>query len=607
MLVADARRLTGPNLELSRRTPDVPDAPGWVVGAGAVIECTFTAAEGDAEDRAIAALLASVNEVLARVGHPAEPRVRRWPGGLALAVPERIDRLYALVDLIEETAKLVAAGESVAAHVEALVVAYEARVLLDANPALVALEGDARRRGVPFFCDDDEVSLGMGVYSATWPVRALPEGELDWSGYRAIPTVLVTGTNGKTTTSRLLSRILTLAGHVVGMSSTDAIAVGEKVVEKGDWTGPGAARKVLRHREVTAAVLETARGGMLRRGLALSGADVAVVTNVGEDHFGEHGVTDLSGMAAAKGIVWTAVRPGGTRVLNADDPHAVLRARMSDADGAADGAEGGRRAWVLFGLDPHSETLAQHRRAGGRALFADGEALYIVDGAREVRLVGVNEIPIAFGGAARHNLGNALAAAAAALALGVDPDVVRRGLASFGRHPDDNPGRAELYIIRRGQALGALFASETGGVRLLMDFGHNAHGARAVRGIWRKLLTAAPDSRLLVCLGQAGDRSDHDLAALMHEVIVAGPARIHLRPLPGYERGRAPGEAAAVLRKAAHALGMAPENVVDVADELASLDAAMLWARPGDLIVHLVHIERDAVRRWLAEHGAVPA
>jgi UDP-N-acetylmuramyl tripeptide synthase len=294
-------------------------------------------------------------------------------------------------------------------------------------------------------------------------------------------------------------------------------------------------------------------------------------------------------MAAAKGIVWTAVRPGGARILDADDAHAVLHARTM---GVAEGGDG-LRGWVLFGLDAHAETLVQHRRAGGRALFADGEALYVVDGAREVRLARVSEIPIAFGGAARHNLANALAAAAAALALGVDPEVVREGLTNFGRSPDDNPGRAELYII--------------GGVRVFMDFGHNAHGVRAVRTIWRRLLTAVPDSRLLVCLGQAGDRSDRDLAELMHEVIVAGPTRVQLRPLPGYERGRTPGEAAAVLRQAALALGMAPENVVEVADELASLEAAMLWARPGDVIVHLVHIERDAARRWLAEHGAVPA
>ena len=158
----------------------------------------------------------------------------------------------------------------------------------------------------------------------------------------------------------------------------------------------------------------------------------------------------------------------------------------------------------------------------------------------------------------------------------------------YKRQPDDNPGRLQLHVAR--------------GLRVLLDFSHNPHGVRAVRPTLAHLAAQAPGARLSICFGQAGDRSDHDLAELAREVLACGPTVIWLRPLPGYERGRAPGEAAEVLSRAFVALGFPAENIHLVDDEVDALERASAWARPGDLLVHFVHIERDRVRAWLDEN-----
>lgn len=261
--------------------------------------------------------------------------------------------------------------------------------------------------------------------------------------------------------------------------------------------------------------------------------------------------------------------------MHADDP--VLMA----ATGARDPAR-----WVLLSHSPERPEVVAHRAAGGRAwLVRDGD-LVACEGASERVVVRVADVPATFGGHARHNVDNTLAAAALAHALGADDRAVRAGLTSFGTSPDDNPGRLELHLV--------------GDLRLVLDFSHNPHGVRAVRPALSHLVASVPGARLSICFGQAGDRSDADLVALAREVLACGPAVVWLRALPGYERGRAPGETAELLARALADLGMPPADIHIVSGEVEALEGAVAWARPGDLLVHFVHIEREAVREWLA-------
>jgi hypothetical protein len=183
-----------------------------------------------------------------------------------------------------------------------------ARAATERNEALAQLRAAAARRGLPLFEDDEEVSIGAGRGSRCWPRAALPAVDaVEWSALHDIPTVLVTGSNGKTTTVRLLAAIAAASGAVPGYSSTEGVFVAGRAVALGDYSGPAGARAVLRHPEVTLAVLETARGGILRRGLAVARADAAIVTNVSADHFGEYGIENADDLAETKLVVARAV------------------------------------------------------------------------------------------------------------------------------------------------------------------------------------------------------------------------------------------------------------------------------------------------------------
>ena len=222
-----------------------------------------------------------------------------------------------------------------------------------------------------------------------------------------------------------------------------------------------------------------------------------------------------------------------------------------------------------------------------------GDALVRRTGSEERLVAYVSDLPSALHGAAQHNIANALAAGALAAGLGISEAVIGAALASFGRDPRDNPGRLEFHEVH--------------GVRVLLDFGHNPHGVRAVQGPIRRLLAAVPGARLSVCVGQAGDRSDGDLIGLVTEICACGASQAWVRPLSGYERGRASSETVRVLHQAFIDCGLAPDAVSDVADEVDALARAFAWARPGDLLVHFVHLERDACSAWLAERaGAGP-
>ena len=360
---------------------------------------------------------------------------RRFPGGIAFALPAPIDALLAATDINEwavKDAAHVLRGER-ADDFEAAFDRFEREVATTASPRLVALQREARKHRVPFLWDDDRVTVGLGSDSRTFAMDALPSvRRVPWDRIGSIPVALVTGTNGKTTTSRLLARIAKEAGKLPGCTSTDGIVVDERLVEAGDWTGPEAARAVLRRDDVDLAVLETARGGILRRGLAVDACDVAVVTNVTRDHLGEFGVFDLETMARAKCVVATVVRKGGRVVLNADDPRLVRAASTM-------------RAPVIFFSRRLGSAARAHVRTGG-IVYAqvDGALVRLAKSSSRV-VATVDEVPIAFGGNARHNVENALAAAAAAEGLRLPMDAVRCALCRFGLRPTDNPGAATSF------------------------------------------------------------------------------------------------------------------------------------------------------------------
>lgn len=564
MRVENARRITGRGFFLPRPGAAVElwTEPGEDVGA------------------ALLAMRAGLDALLSRLGLGEELRLEHpHRGGFTVAVACPIDRALALADALEWAALDVAGRASVS--LDEAVSAFMAAAVTEADPRLVSWQRGAAEAGVAFLWDDDEVSFGLGRHALVLPARGLPEA-LELERCRgAVPVGLITGTNGKTTTTRMTAAILQAAGHRVGATSTDAITLDGVIVEEGDWTGPGAARKVLRHPEVTAAVLETARGGILRRGLGYDQADAALVTNVGADHLGEYGVDTVAEMAAVKAVVWEGVRDGGKKLANLACPATLeyLRGLRPDAFGAAD--------WVLLSVDGETPGLERHLAAGGEGwsvrLRGAVEVLVHHRGDRSEDLIAVGAIPATVGGTARHNVANALAASALAHALGASFEHIASALSRFGADPDDNPGRLERY--------------ELGGVRVLLDFAHNPHGVHALAPSVHQLRGSG---RLFVALGQAGDRSQEDLDQLAVEVAALKPDRVYLRPMPGYERGRTYEEMRVMFFAAFERAGVAFDRLAEAEGEVDFLERALGLARPGDLIVVLVHYQRADVRAWLA-------
>jgi cyanophycin synthetase len=545
-------------------------------GPGAVLEARLDEPE---RGSAIAAWRLWARRLLDAVGWADETlATRTFAGGVSLAVSAPIDALYAATELNERAWNAAVAevrGEKVA-DLRASVAALLDEIANERNPVLAGLYRGAQTRGLTFLSGEDLVSVGSGRRALLWQVSALPElAEVAWSTASDIPAALVTGSNGKTTVVRMIGAMVEAAGRVPGATSTDGVTVGATLLEEGDFAGPSGARMVLRHTEVETAILETARGGILRRGLPVERADVAVVTNIADDHLGEFGIESLPDLADTKLVVAKALGKTGTLVLNGDDPLLVEKARRLQC----------RLSW--FSLDPGSPVISDHLRSGGTAVFADGGTLVLAQGERRIPLVAVDEIPITYRGAAVYNIANAAAAAAAATGLGVEPKHISSALRGFGRDLDDNPGRANLL--------------EVGGARILLDFAHNPHGMSALVEVARTL----PAGRRLMLVGQAGDRNDDAIRALARAAWQLHPDHVVVKDMPGYLRGRAPGEVPTLLADEFSRLGL-PQDALSAAEsELSAARAALTWARPGDLLVLAVHEDRRGVYQLIEQlHAA---
>jgi cyanophycin synthetase len=494
--------------------------------------------------------------------------VRRWPGGAGLFLTTPLDGLLPATTINELAWDQAYTGTPTIDSDE--LARLDVHLRHDRNPRLVSLARAAAEHDVAFLGDDEAATVGMGGGCHTWPLHQLPDPSgIDWMPVHDIPVALITGSNGKTTTARLLAAILARTGKRVGLTSTDGITIAGEWVDRGDWAGPAGARRVLRDPGVDAAVLETARGGLLRRGVATTRAQVAVVTRVAPDHFGEYGIHDLDALADAKLIVTRVVPRGGSVVLNADDPALVRRA-------------GSVRAPITwFSLDATSELIRSHCATGGLACVLEDSALVVRAGAERRVLARAPDLPITLRGAARYNIANALAAAAAAVSLSVPDAVIGETLRSFGADRGDNPGRLQLF--------------EHNGATIVVDFVHNADGWYALNGALREV----PAARRIVVLGQAGDRDDPALHDLAVAVCAGGPHEIVLKEMEEYLRGRLPGETTTVLADALIAHGVAPEHVHFTADEGAAVEMALALAQPGDLLVLAIHANYESVRKRL--------
>ncbi|MCL8208350.1 MAG: cyanophycin synthetase [Actinomycetia bacterium] len=384
-----------------------------------------------------------------------------------------------------------------------------------------------------------------------------------------IPVVAVTGTNGKTTVTRMIARVFEAMGWRTGMATTDGVWIGGRQVAAGDLTGPWSARLILDDRGVDAAVLETARGGIARGGLGFDDCDVGVVTNIGPDHLGQDGVETLEDLVYLKALVVEVVRPGGAAVLNADDPRVLGMAART------------RGEVVLFSVAEDNLAIAKHLYAGGRAVFVHRGALIWGTGRERTRLVAVRSLRSAMGGLLTVNVANAAAAAAAALAAGCPPRVVAQALASFPPGGEGvNRGRLELV---RGPDL-----------TVLVDYGHNAPAVEAVGRICRALKRRPA----VAVLGLPGDRRDADLVATARAVAQFAD-RVVVRE-DRDRRGRAPGAVAALLAGALMEAGLPTEAVEVVLDEGEAVRRAVATA-PSDALVVVLFERYDVVQDVLAE------
>ncbi|NJD25084.1 MAG: cyanophycin synthetase [Betaproteobacteria bacterium] len=377
-----------------------------------------------------------------------------------------------------------------------------------------------------------------------------------------IPVVAITGTNGKTTTSRLIGRIFESNGLRVGMTSTDGIYVQGRQIDDGDCSGPRSARNVLMHPDVDAAVFETARGGLLREGLGFDVCDVAVVTNIGVgDHLGLNYITTVDELAVIKRVIVENVAPSGTAVLNAGDP---IVARMANhCPGRV----------IFFARDKANPVLATHRAQGERVLYAERDALICQEG-RKKRRIPFAQIPLTRNGTIGFQVENAMAAAATGWALGYDWAVIESALAGFVSDAANAPGRFNVFDYR--------------GATLIADYGHNPDAIQALV----HAVEAMPAGRRSVVISGAGDRRDEDirqqteiLGEAFDDVILYQDA---------CQRGRADGEVIALLREGlANASRTRQVDAID--GEFVAIDAALARLQPGDLCLILIDQVEEAL------------
>jgi len=368
-----------------------------------------------------------------------------------------------------------------------------------------------------------------------------------------IPIAAITGTNGKTTTTRMVAQILKAAGLTVGMTTTSGIYVDDECILKGDNTGPASARMLLRDKRIEAAVLETARGGIIKRGLGYDLADVGVITNITEDHLGLDGINTIHDLAFVKALVAEAVKPDGYAVLNADDSMVLSIVPRIKAN------------IIFFSRDSDNPAITEHINKGGKCVYVKDNIAVICDGKKIIPVINIKKIPATYGGRVECNIENSLAAISTAYGLGLSADVIAHGLKSFRCDINTNPGRFNLF--------------EIADFKVLVDYGHNYACYKAVIHSVKQL----GYERLVGIIGMPGDRLNNSIKSV-GELCGKNFSKIYIKEDKDL-RGRKRGEIADILYEGVLQGGAGKENVEIIYDEVEALKKAILDAHPNDIIV----------------------
>ncbi|MCM8709704.1 cyanophycin synthetase [Clostridium sp. SYSU_GA19001] len=391
------------------------------------------------------------------------------------------------------------------------------------------------------------------------------------NGKNSIPLVAVTGTNGKTTTTRLIAHTLSLAGHNVGMTTTGGIYINNKCIDKGDTTGYSSAMTLLMNKEIDAAVLETARGGIIRKGLAYDLADVGVITNITNDHLGLDGIDTLEDLAYVKSLVAEAVKDDGYAVINADDEMSITIVDRI------------KSKIIFFSKYKNNKLLQKHLNSGGYGVYCDDKFIFIEKEGIATPLIKIDNIGITIKGKLKFNVENSMAACAALVGLGVDYSIIRKGLKTFTSSEEQNPGRFNMYNIN--------------GATVILDYGHNIEGYKAVLEGAKTI----KHKRFIGIIGVPGDRLDSNILQV-GKIAGAHFDYIYIKEDED-KRGRKPMEVAKILEKGVLSSKFNPKNIEIILNEAEALNKAIESSRPGDLIIiffekyePLVDLVREKIR-----------
>jgi cyanophycin synthetase len=405
-----------------------------------------------------------------------------------------------------------------------------------------------------------------------------------------VPIAAVTGTNGKTTTARMLAHITKMAGYTPGLTTTDGVYIdGQRTVE-GDMTGPVSARMVLSDPHIDIAVLETARGGLLRAGMGVRTLNVGAVLNVQSDHLGLKGIDTLEQLAEVKRIVVEVAKD--CAVLNADDPNVLKMSGYTDA-----------KVICYVTMNPSHALVREHVRAGGRACALEagvnGSMITLYDKGSHIPLLWTHLIPATMEGRALHNVQNAMVAASMAFSLGIKLDAIRQGLRTFDTTFFQAPGRMNVYSEHP--------------FKVLFDYGHNAHAVAVMADLAQRLDVTG---QRIVVLAGPGDRRDEDLVAIADAV--AGRFDHYICRRDDSLRGRDGDEVPGILSRALRAAGVPDDAISIIPDEQKAIDAALRMGRSGDLLLvfadalvrswkQIIKFRPEGVAEVRAETGTAPS